>query len=110
MLITEVINQSENEADIYFLLSAYLRGAPFFDELGCLSEYASRLPLTRMDDATTLFEKLQQESKTKAARADEKNSAMIDEALRILNAGLTRLETLQKRQVHAPTPISCKAA
>lgn len=98
MLITEVIRETANEHEIYFLLTAYVEAVRHCDPLNCLPEEVRNLPLSGEEDVRARSERLGQmlDSSPGLARSMWPVAA---EALDIFSAAARRLESMQGKPV-----------
>lgn len=95
MMITDIIRKAETEHEVYFLLTAYLEAVRFGDQLGCLSEAMTQLPLAGIDDVRQRTAKLIGELDTASRRLDDKVCVVTKEALYVFSSGLERLRRLE---------------
>jgi hypothetical protein len=101
MVLTDFITESNNEYEIYFLLTAYLESLRFGDKFGLLSDRITRLPLNGMPDVRKRFEALLGELEKQDIWSSSRAIGFLREALHVFGTGLLRLTQLGIEQ---PSP------
>lgn len=96
-MITNVIREANTKQDIYFLLTAYIEAVRFGDNLNCLPEHVTRLPLTGLKDLRGRSAKLIYELHGGSGRFDDKQCVALKETLEVFDAALHRLKLLEQR-------------
>jgi len=93
MMIDDVIRNAESEYVIYFLLAAYIEAALFAAKL---PEYVMNLPISGLNDVETRFQRLMMEFNKPAEPLPDKPYAVLQEALHVFDAALSRLKFLER--------------
>ena len=100
-MIADVIQESETQGEIYFLLTSYIEALQFSGTAG-IPQHLVDLPLRGKTDLKVRFEKLLIELDGASRRLDDKACLAIKEALHVFGAALNRLRTLDGRKQKPP--------
>jgi hypothetical protein len=94
-MFVDVIRQADNPHEIYFLLTSYVEAVRFGDALNVLPDPVKRLPLDGDGQLRRQYEELVTLQRMRATKTD--SGPVIEEALSIFGAALTRLDSLGER-------------
>ena len=98
MLIVDVIRQSDNEHEIFFLLTAYVEAVRHFDPLHHLPGVVRELPFNSVEDVSARAESLGAILESPEA-LDDKIRLVLAEAHGIFAVAWYRLEMLRKEEL-----------
>ncbi|HEX6004713.1 MAG TPA: hypothetical protein VFZ14_12025 [Burkholderiales bacterium] len=91
-MFVDVIREASNPHEIYFLLTSYVEAVRFGDALNVLPDSVKRLPLDGNDQLRRQYQELIRLQNVRGRNVD--GGPVIDEALSIFGAALTRLDSL----------------
>jgi hypothetical protein len=101
MLIIDVIRETINEHEIYFLLTSYVEAVRYCDPLHHLPEAVTDLPFVSAEDVSLRIGKLRALQESLEARGDGVR-LIVAEALGIFAAAARRLESIRGE---SPQPL-----
>jgi hypothetical protein len=105
MITADDIREAASEAEVHRLMTAYVEALRTSDELSCLPQPMTRLPLDGMADVRERVANLIGEMDVASRRWDHHACRAIKRALFVFATALNRLESLgdQRRRVDAQT-------
>ncbi len=111
MITAEDMREAADEADVYRLLTGYVDALRMCDELNCLPQPMTQLPLDGIGDVRERVAKLIGEIDIASRRWDHNSCRAIKQAVYVFATALNRLEALERnrtlvrqRRPGAPAP------
>jgi hypothetical protein len=101
MITADDMRDAIDEAQVYRLLTGYVDAARAQDELNCLPQPMTQLPLDGIADVRERVAKLIGEVDVASRRWDHNACRAIKQAVYVFATALSRLETLKRNRILA---------